>query len=238
MEEETIIPSDSEVIETVETTTEEIPQTISDMTDSVDNQSDEQPVEKTVPEYAFVAQKKALQKAEKELRELQAQKTNNAPISASSLSDIADKYDIDPNFINELAHVIRNEATAEVESKISSQQAEANKKQKFEELFTNAFNQAIESAPEFGTIANSDVIKQLALLPQNANKTVLQIVEETYGNAIQGKRTIETTKPRGGRDVEPLDFSKAENDIEYFKEVMADPDKKAKYNEYMLKKGF
>lgn len=231
MEEETIIPSDSEVIELAETTVEETPETIAEMTESIE----QKPVEKTVPEYAFVAQKKALQKAEQELRQLKEQKGST---TSTSIDAIADKYDIDREFIAELSQTIRAEATAEVESKISSKQAEQNKQQKFEELFNNAFNQAIENAPEFGTIANPSVIKQLALLPQNANKTVLQIVEETYSNAVTGKRTIEVTQPRGGKDPEPLDYKKAENDIEYFKEVMADPDKKAKYNEYMLSKGF
>lgn len=236
MEHETIENApESEVIDQAETTVEETQQTIGDMAESVES-FDEQPVEKTVPEYAFVAQKKALQKAEKELRELQAQKSNNAPISASSLSDIADKYDIDKNFIEELSHVIRNEATAEVESKISSKQAELNKQKKFSEAIQNAFNDVLETAPEYKTIANLEVIKQLALLPQNANKTVLQIVDDTYGNAIQGKRTIETTKPRGGGNSEPVDLKRADTDLEYYKEVMSDPVKKEKYNQYLLKR--
>ena len=96
----------------------------------------------------------------------------------------------------------------------------------------------MERAPEFKAIANPEVIKSLAILPQNAKKTLSQILEETYGNAITGKRTIETTSPGGGKEPEPLDIKRAEKDIEYFKEVMADPKKKAQYNEAMLKRGF
>lgn len=230
MENETIVPLDSEVIETVETTTEETPETIGEMTETIDK-----PVEKTVPESVFVQQKKALQKAEKELRQLKEQQLNNEPTS-SSIEAIADKYDIDRGFIAELSKTIRDEATAEVESKISSKQAEINKQKKFAEAIQSAFNDVLETAPEYKNIANIEVIKQLALLPQNANKTVLQIVDDAYGNAIQGKRTIETTKPRGGGTSEPLDMKRADTDLEYYKEVMSDPDRKAKYNEYLLKR--
>ena len=55
---------------------------------------------------------------------------------------------------------------------------------------------------------------------------------------LLGKRTIETTQPGGGNDPEPLNIQRAEKDIEYFKQVMADPKKKAQYNEAMLKRGF
>jgi hypothetical protein len=92
--------------------------------------------------------------------------------------------------------------------------------------------------PEFKGVVNTDVVRQLATLPQNASKTISQIIEETYGNALQGKRTIETTSPNGGQEPEPLDIDRASKDIKYLTEILADPKKKAQYNESMLKKGF
>jgi hypothetical protein len=40
-----------------------------------------------------------------------------------------------------------------------------------------------------------------------------------------------------GRTLKPLDLKRAETDIEYFKEVMADPKKKAQYNKHMIENG-
>lgn len=136
--------------------------------------------------------------------------------------------------MNELKSTIENDLDAKYASKESAKE----KADKFNDAFSKQYNTALERGPEFQAIANPDVIKTLATLPQNKNKTVSQLLEETYGNALTGKRTIETTQPGGGKDPEPLDIAKAEKDINYFNEVMADPKKKAQYNEQMLRKGF
>jgi hypothetical protein len=92
--------------------------------------------------------------------------------------------------------------------------------------------------PEFTSIVNPGVIKALSLLPQNASKTFPQLIEETYGNAISGKRTMQTTTPGGGKDSAPLDYTKATQDMSYYNEVMANPKLKAEYNQKMLSQGF
>jgi len=58
-----------------------------------------------------------------------------------------------------------------------------------------------------------------------------QILEEAYGNAITGKRTIETTKPGGGKEPTEVDYHRAQTDSEYFKQIMDSPNLKKKYNE-------
>ena len=229
---------ESEVIDQAEETVEETQQTIGELSEEIYNEeSEEHTSEKTVPEYAFVAQKKALIAAEKELkalRESMQYQESSQHEQVTGVDAIADKYNIDREFMNELKSTIENDLDAKYASKESAKE----KAEKFNDAFSKQYNTALERGPEFQTIANPDVIKTLATLPQNKNKTVSQLLEETYGNALTGKRTIETTQPGGGKDPEPLDFAKAEKDINYFNEVMADPKKKAQYNEAMLKKGF
>lgn len=229
---------ESEVIDQAEETVEETQQTIGELSEEIYNgESEEHASEKTVPEYAFVAQKKALIAAEKELkalRESMQYQESSQYEQVTGVDAIADKYNIDRDFMNELKSTIENDLDAKYASKLSAKE----KAEKFDDAFNKQYNTALERGTEFQTIANAEVIKTLATLPQNKNKTVSQLLEETYGNALTGKRTIETTQPGGGKDPEPLDIAKAEKDINYFNEVMADPKKKAQYNDQMLKRGF
>lgn len=228
--EETIITPESEVIDQAETTVEETQQTIADMAEET------QPERKPEFKELFVLEKKARKEVEKELRSLKESIENGASQReiSSDIESIADKYEVDKGFLEELSSTIKKG----FEDELTAKQEVEQRANKFESSFKKAYDQALERGPEFRTIANPDVIKQLALLPQNAKKTISQILEDTYGNALTGKRTIETTKPGGGKDPEPLDITRASTDTSYFLEVMADPKKKAQYNEAMLKKGF
>ncbi len=227
-----------EVVEVTEPTVEntpavEVEQTISDMVP-------EKETENMIPESAFLGEKKARKALEKEVIALKKQiETGSSTEDISdSIDAIAEEHDIDRGFLKKLAQTIKADTEKELEQKFNSKFESREKIDKFETAFNKGLALALERGPEFKDIANPDVIKQLALLPQNASKTISEIIEETYGNAIQGKRTIETTTPGGGKDPEPLDLNRAGKDIEYFNEVMADPKKKAQYNEAMLSKGY
>lgn len=193
-----------------------------------------------IPESVFLGEKKARKAAEKELKALKASIENGATDKEVSddISDIAEEHNIDKDFLQKLASTIKSQTEKDLDAKYSSKFEAKETAEKFEVAFDKAYKIAMERAPEFATIANPEIIKTLAIQPQNSKKTISQILEETYSNALTGKRTIETTTPGGGKDPEPLDVKRAENDIEYFKEVMADPKKKAQYNETMLKRGF
>ena len=107
---------------------------------------------------------------------------------------------------------------------------------KLEETFKTHFNSALENAPEYKDIVNIDVIKELAFNPANANKTYKQLLEMAYGNAVTGRRTIETTTPRGGAKDTKLDIDRARKDTEYRREVLADPELRKQYNEGLEKR--
>lgn len=234
---EVITPKTETTVETTPEITPEVPveKTISDMIPEVEPEKPN-----LIPESVFLGEKKARKAAEKEVERLKAQIEGGA--SKETISDsidaIAEKHDIDKDFLTELSSTIKAQTKAELEAELNAKSEGENKFKQFEDAFNKGLQTALERGPEFKDIVNTDVIKQLALLPQNSKKTISQLLEETYGNAIQGKRTIETTTPGGGKDPEPLDYDKAQNDINYFNEVMADPKRKAEYNEIMLKKGY
>lgn len=213
-----------------------VEQTISDM---IPEKEEVKP--NLIPEGVFLGEKKARKAAEKEVERLTAliESGGSKEEVSNSIDAIAEEHDIDKGFLKKLSSTIKAEAKAEIEADINAKSVGENKMKQFEDSFNKGLQVALERGPEFKDIANADVIKQLALLPQNSKKTISQILEETYGNAIQGKRTIETqTQPGGGKDPEPLDLKRASSDINYLTEILKDPIKKAKYNEEMLKKGY
>jgi hypothetical protein len=124
-------------------------------------------------------------------------------------------------------------STSEPENE-SEVKALADKISKIEKKEAAAFleeklNEALDEAPEYKNIVNKDVIKQMAV--NNQDKTWGQLLDEAYGNALGGKRTVESTTPRGGAKDTKVDLERAQRDAEYRKSVLRDPDLKKQYNE-------
>lgn len=107
---------------------------------------------------------------------------------------------------------------------------------KSEAVFSEHYDKALANNPDFKDIANKEVIKQMAFNPANKNKTYTQLLNEAYGNAIPGRKTIETTTPRGGATDTKVDMDRAQNDTEYRREVLSDPTLKKQYNEGLEKR--
>lgn len=216
-------------------------QTIGDVLDTMPQTPAERPVN-TIPENIFLSEKKARKEAEREVKELKAQIQNGATKRevSESISAIAKEFDIDPDFLDKFAATIRSESKREIEDELSSKfkpLEEKQKQEKIDKAFDVHYTQAINAMPEFASIVNAGVIKSLSLLPQNSNKTFPQLIEETYGNALAGKRTIQPTTTSGGKDPAPLDYHKANKDPAYFNEIMANPKLKAEYNDRMIRDG-
>lgn len=152
------------------------------------------------------------------------------------LRELADEHGIDPSFLNKLAGAIKAQAEAGIEEKLRPI-AEKEKQAKIDAAFQAGFGKALENMPEYQDIVNPSIIKTLSLDPNNANKTFRQLIEETYGNAIAGKKTIEKAVPRGGNASGELDYNRAKRDSAYYREVMADPVLKAQYNDRFFKEG-
>jgi len=193
-----------------------------------------------IPESVFLGEKKARKAAERELKALKESIEGGATAKeiSNDIAEIAEEHNIDKVFLQKLASTIKSETEKELDEKYQSKFKKEEKIESFDIAFGKAYKVAIEKGQDFEKIANPEVIKTLAMQPQNHNKTLTQILEETYGNALIGKRTIETATPRGGKEPAPLDYEKASKDINYLKEVLANPEMKAKYNSMMLSKGF
>jgi hypothetical protein len=193
---------------------------------------DPKPEPKVVPEAAFLELKKENKEFKKAISALEKTIAEGATKSevSSDIAAIGEKYGVDKSFLNELATTIRKDVEADTESKLKPITAKE-KADRIEGVFKTHFEKAMAEMPEFNGVVNRDVIKTLSLDPANANKTFQQLIEETYGNALGGKRTLETTTPRGGKTIDKVDFSLAARDQNYLKEVLSNPDTKKEYNE-------
>ncbi len=187
----------------------------------------------TVPVGAFLQEKKDRKEAERQLRDLQASIAEGATrseISADVESIVKQYPDVDPKFINSLVAAATAAAEAKMGDKLKPIE-EREREERVNRAFDQGYQQAIAKMPEFKDIANPEVIKTLSLDPRNRNKTFTQIIEETYGRVVPGRRTVETTVPGGGKEPESVDMARAKTDPAYFSEIMKNPTLKKQYNE-------
>lgn len=188
----------------------------------------------SVPLATFLELKKEKKEIEKQLKEIKesAEKGATKAEIKEDLKALADKYDVDPNFLADLSTIVYSKAKEEadevVNSKLKPLEAK-DKQEKINKIFNEHYENVMAEMPEYAEVVNKDVIKSLSLLPENAKKTFQQIIEETYGKTVSGKSTMESATPRGGKDVD-VDFSKM-TDPAYYKQVMQNPELKKKYNE-------
>ena len=152
---------------------------------------------------------------------------------SSDIAAIGEKYGVDKSFLNELASTIRKDVEADTADKLKPITARE-KADRIEGVFKTHFEKAMAEMPEYNGVVNRDVIKSLSLDPANASKTFQQLIEDTYGNALGGKRTLEITTPRGGAKIDKVDFTRASRDQTYLSEVLANPDTKKEYNDGLI----
>lgn len=194
---------------------------------------------KTVPEAVFLEEKKARKELEKKLKEMEDSGASKAEI-ADSIKEIADKYDVEPALISEIASAIKKETGAEIDEKISKKMKPIEDKENeatVEKIFSENYEKTLAENPEFKNLANRAVIKSLTLDPKNAEKTFLQILQEAYGHLVKSiKKPIEGVRPKDGGSNVQIDFARAAKDKEYYAEIMADPQLKAEYNKDLHKR--
>jgi hypothetical protein len=107
--------------------------------------------------------------------------------------------------------------------------AEQEKAKKADDALETLYAETVKANPEFA-VANKEIIKQLALNPRNAQKTMTQLIEETYGTVLPGKKTMETSNT--GTEEISTDFSKlSENELD---SLLSTPDGAAKYDKFLM----
>jgi colicin import membrane protein len=197
---------------------------------------------KMVPEAALLEYKNLSKDLKKELKELRESIESGATKKevAEDLKKIAEEHNVDPEFLDKFAKSIKAQVEAEVEEKVSSKikpMEEKDAKEKQDKAFEEHYGKVLEAMPEYKGIAQKDVIKALALDPTNAKKTFAEIFEKAYGHLLPNKKAIDAARANaGGKGITDIDFEKANTDKEYFAQIMADPELKAKYNKEMLQK--
>lgn len=195
---------------------------------------------KLVPEAVFLEEKNARKELEREVKALKASIEEGATRKevSKSVEEMAAKYDIDKSVLSDLTDSIRRQTEADVEERISkrlkpiedSARADAVRK-----AFTAHYDKALESMSEYDGIVNKEVIFRLTLDPQNANKRLSEIIEETYGSAVGGRRTMDGGgKPRGSDTSGVLDSNRLRTDEKYLDEVLANPVLKKQYDDALL----
>src|ERR1035437_3473458 len=170
---------------------------------------------KMVPESVLIEYKKEAKTVRKELDALRKsidEGANRGEVS-KSIKDIAEKHNVDADFLREFSEAVKKEAESDIEERVASR---------------------MKPLEESEIATKKDVSKTLAFDPKNANKTFAQIFQESYGHLVTGKKTLDTTKPRGGAKDTSIDYARAKKDTTYFAEVMADPTLKAEYNKNLI----
>jgi hypothetical protein len=197
---------------------------------------------KMVPESALIEYKKENKVLLKELKKTQdmiAEGATKKEVSAS-LKAIAEEYKVDEGFLTKLSALIKADAEADVDERVSSKLKPIQEKEnatRIDKIFSEHYDKTLEAMPEYKDIANRGVIKSLTLDPANANKTFAQILENAYGHLLpKGKRTLDAAKAGGDKEPAAVDFRKAKSDPEYFKEIMADPARRKEYNADLQKR--
>lgn len=201
---------------------------------------------KTVPEATFLKEKSKLKEANDRIVELETIAANGGTKTeiATKLKDLAKKFpELPEEFVTELGKTLSDEVTAQAEAISEKKVAPfkeretaattAAQKAHIDTMAKEMFDASIEKMPDFKEIADFNVIKRLSLLPENAKKTMPQIIEDTYGKAATltaGRKTIDDTVPGGGKDPQPVDMDRARKDTAYFNEIMANPELKKEYN--------
>lgn len=160
---------------------------------------------------------------------------------ADDIEALTKEYeDVDPTFLNRLVGILENRAEKKFQGKFDEAVKplqESAQEKAISEAFNTHFDRAMQAMPEYKNVVDPNVIKTLSLDPDNEDKTFSELIEETYGKFVTGKKTMEDkTQPGGGKEPESVDFAKARKDPEYFKMIMANPRLKAEYNKDIHKR--
>ena len=221
--------------EVVEKDTKEVEKeaTVGEQLGTDKKEVESKPQAKTVPEAVFLDLKSELKELKQSIKDNDKSKSE----IVGDMDDIAKKYDIKPEFLNELVGAIqtktKKEFDAELEDRLKPLK-DKEKSEKIETAFSKAYDKAIESAPEFKDVVNREVIKALSLNPANASKTFKQIMEESYGHLVTGKRTLDHSGGSGRAETPgKVDFDRISKDTKYYAEVMTNPTLRAEYNSNM-----
>lgn len=195
----------------------------------------------TVPLKKYMETKRSAADAEERARVLETElakvKSNLTSMSVPAVNDeltrLAQEHNADPELLAKLMGMAKNVTAAEIKRELDQEYAptlsriEAERSQeRAEKKFDDLYSKTLKDMGEYDGIVNKDVLKSLAFNPANAKKTLPQILEEAYGNAVSGRKSIESSHP-GSRSADDVDLTNP-NGAD-FDRINADPSLKAKW---------
>lgn len=175
----------------------------------------EEIVEKTddhVPLKKFMEEKKARKEAEERAaraeqlaQEIEAERAHSRTRGTSNgtISDLAEKYDVSEEFIQDMLNVsyaVNREAIRkEIDEEYSPRLAEIDKikskeqQQQFDKQFNDLLNESLSDMPEFKDIIDKDDLKTWIKSGKYSKLTLPQLIEEKYGKFVApGKKSLDS----------------------------------------------
>ena len=207
-----------------------------------DQQSKKERDSDSIPLSKFLEIKNENKELRNSLKNLESKLRDGASRGAvneaiDDIKEAAEELDIDEKVLKRIIALAEKRAgknSEELSEKLKNLESKDKDNQR-QSLISKLIKDALDDYPQYKDVANPKILKHIFALPENSDKTALQVLEETYGNAIKGRKTIEGTSPQGGgNDDGTVDLAKAKTDIEYFRKVMANPKLKAQYNEQLI----
>lgn len=177
-------------------------------------------------------------KLKKELKEFKKSETSTSQSVDSSIEEIANEFDVDAGFAQKLANAIQSSSISKFEERYLAEKKETEYKQKLQESeskLDKAIEIALENSPHYKNVANVDILKDLARKTTDKTMTVSKLLENVYGKAVTGKKTMESSAPTSGeKGNTSVDFTKA-GDPAVYAQIKSDPKLYKEYNEFVLK---
>jgi hypothetical protein len=195
-----------------------------------------------VPLSKFLELKTENKRISKEMKELKKAIEEGATKKeiSSDIKALSEKHNVDAEFLEDFAKAVKTQAKQEAEDEVTSKLKPIEEKERAEKInkaFEEHYGKAIAQVPEYEGVVSKEVIKQLSLNPANSKKTFIQLIEESYGHLVQGKRSFDSATTRPGKDDNlEVDADKMQKDPAYFKSVMENPTLKQKYNDAMTER--
>lgn len=226
--EETITPAEEETTTEENQETPTIEELAPEVTPEPEKTEDKQ---ETVPLSVFLEVKDEIKLLRKKLDE---PGTPSKPNDVD-LDRIAEKYDVDPDFVSELFEAVKANTVKEVEGKytpvLEAQEAERQAK-KFDEAFNKHYEKALEDMPGYAELnIDREAIKAMSLTPQYRKKTIPEILESLYGNVVPGKATTENARSGAENVSDVIDFATMTD--EQRMKVINDPTLAPKYYSWL-----
>lgn len=183
--------------------------------------------EESVPVHVHAKVRDELKQENRKLKEELAKLQSP---SARTVTEVADKWGVEPETVQALLQAAKQEALAETDAKYGNI-AKQQEREKVDQAFNAEFDKLVKNYPDMES--RKDALKALAFTPQYKNSSLEEITQNVFGSSLQ-KGTIEEARNTSDSDAETIDFSKPMTPEQKSK-VLANPEARKKWYAYLDK---